>query len=245
MPSFRCPGQDSRFWKPEDIAEIPCPKCGHVTEFWKDEPKLRCRGCGSVVVNPKMDLGCAKWCKFAEQCLGAQATVNEDTSVRDQLLDEMKRVFGDDRARIDHALQVLEHAEDILEDVGGDPLVVKAAAILHDIGIPEAERKHGSSAGKYQEMEGPPIARKILDKVGITGPRVAQICDIVGDHHSAKGAASTEFNIIWDADHLVNMHEEYATKSPEKLQAFVEAMFRTRLGRTLAAAKLREMGANA
>jgi hypothetical protein len=65
---FRCPGQDQRFWKPEDIFEAKCPGCGQPVEFFKDEPKLKCRHCGCMVVNPKIDLGCAQWCQYAKQC---------------------------------------------------------------------------------------------------------------------------------------------------------------------------------
>ena len=39
-------------------------------EFFKDEPKLKCRNCGQMVVNPKIDLGCAEWCQYAQQCIG-------------------------------------------------------------------------------------------------------------------------------------------------------------------------------
>jgi HD superfamily phosphodiesterase len=80
------------------------------------------------------------------------------------LTDEKKKVFGTDKRRIEHALTVLDYAERIRTVGGGDALVVRAAAILHDIGIHEAERKYGSSAGKYQQIEGPPIAEKILRK---------------------------------------------------------------------------------
>jgi len=66
---LRCPGQDQRFWKPEDIFDVKCPGCGRTVEFFKDEPKLKCRNCGQMVINPKIDLGCAEWCKYAEQCL--------------------------------------------------------------------------------------------------------------------------------------------------------------------------------
>ena len=66
----RCPGQDQRFWKPGDIFEVKCPGCGGAVEFFKDEPKLKCPKCGQMVVNPKIDLGCAQWCKYAEQCIG-------------------------------------------------------------------------------------------------------------------------------------------------------------------------------
>ena len=66
----KCPGQDERFWKPDDIFEVGCPGCGGTMEFFRDEPKLKCRNCGQMVVNPKIDLGCAQWCRYAQQCLG-------------------------------------------------------------------------------------------------------------------------------------------------------------------------------
>ncbi len=66
----RCPGQDQRFWKPGDIFEVKCPGCGGPIEFFKDEPKLKCQNCGRVILNPKINLGCAEWCKYADRCLG-------------------------------------------------------------------------------------------------------------------------------------------------------------------------------
>jgi transcription initiation factor TFIIIB Brf1 subunit/transcription initiation factor TFIIB len=70
---LKCPGQDQRFWKPEDIFEVKCPGCGETVEFFKDEPKIKCRKCGRMVANPKIDLGCAQWCLYAQQCLGGSA----------------------------------------------------------------------------------------------------------------------------------------------------------------------------
>ena len=35
---MRCPGQDTRFWKPGDIFEAPCPKCGGRSNFSKMSP---------------------------------------------------------------------------------------------------------------------------------------------------------------------------------------------------------------
>ena len=74
----------------------------------------------------------------------------------------MRNVLGTDQRRISHALSVLENAETIVEAAGGDLLVVRAAALLHDIGIHSAELKHGSSAGRCQELEGPPIAPCVI-----------------------------------------------------------------------------------
>jgi len=235
MAKFKCPGQDMRFWKPKDVFEAPCPHCDAVMEFWKDDPFLRCTSCGRKVRNPKIDLGCAKWCKYAEQCLGYVPQVDEaEDSICDHLIAAMKDVFRDDERRIKYAIQVLEYAEDILSAEEGNPLVVKAAAILHDIGIPEAERKHGSSAGRYQEIEGPPVARFIMEDLGLDDAVVDHVCRIVGSHHSAKDTDTPEFRIVWDADWLVNMAEEWAGKDLHELAALIERTFRTPTGRAIA-----------
>lgn len=230
----RCPGQDQRFWKPEDIFEVQCSGCGRAIEFFKDEPKLKCRSCGQVVVNPKIDLGCAEWCQYAEQCLGV-STINSLRVIRDKLVYEMEKYFAADEKRIEHAIAVLNYAEQIQAVEGGDPLIVRAAAILHDIGIRQAERKHGSSAGKHQEIEGPPIAKEILKKYDISTEVVEHVCKIIANHHSAKEIDTTEFRVIWDADWLVNIPADFPDASEEKLQEIIDKTFKTREGRRLAA----------
>jgi putative nucleotidyltransferase with HDIG domain len=106
--------------------------------------------------------------------------------MRDSLIREMKSIFGSDQKRINHALAVLNYAEQIQAVEGGDPLIVKAAAILHDIGIAEAERKYGSSAGNYQEIEGPPIALKILKNYGLANEIIEHICKIIANQPQRK-----------------------------------------------------------
>ena len=234
MDRPRCPGQDMRFWKPQDIFSMPCPECGTQLEFWKDEPFLLCSGCGTEVKNPRIDLGCAKWCKFAKECLGRRP---EDPSqiipMKDRLITAMKKVFGQDQRRISHALQVLGYAEQLQKVEGGAPIIVKAAAILHDIGIPEAERKYGSAAGRYQELEGPPIARKILEELGFGSDVVTPVLDLIAHHHNGQ-LQTTEFNLLWDADWLVNFPEEYPNLAPDSTRERIAAIFRTTAGKTLA-----------
>jgi hypothetical protein len=85
MATVHCPGQDMRFWKPEDIFECPCPNCGGTIEFWKDDTRRKCRGCGQFARNPRLDLGCAQWCKHAEECLGIRKPVTASgTSGKEQ-----------------------------------------------------------------------------------------------------------------------------------------------------------------
>lgn len=229
----KCPGQDQRFWKPDDIFEVKCSNCGGPIEFFKDEPRLKCRKCGHVAVNPKINLGCAEWCQYAEQCLGVTKIQNINT-FRNKLIDEMKGIFKKDQKRIDHALAVLKYAEQIQKVEGGDPLIVKASAILHDIGIHEAELKYGSSSGKYQEIEGPPIARKILNKCDLEITLVEHICKIIANHHSAKDIDTTEFRIVWDADWLENFSGQYSDADKEQAKEKIDAIFKTCHGHRLA-----------
>ena len=160
----------------------------------------------------------------------------EITVIRDKLLDEMKQIFGRDEKRIGHALAVLGYAERIQTAEGGDPLVIQAAAILHDIGIHETERKYGSSVGKYQEIEGPPIAEAILKKHDIPTEIIEHVSRIVANHHSARDIDTLEFRIIWDADWLVNIPDDFPNASQEKLKTIVEKIFKTNEGRKIAEA---------
>ena len=70
----QCPGQDTRLWGPESIYDVECRNCGARVEFFKDEVRRRCSKCGERVLNEQMDLGCAEWCQYASECVGAKAT---------------------------------------------------------------------------------------------------------------------------------------------------------------------------
>jgi hypothetical protein len=154
--------------------------------------------------------------------------------MKDKLIQKMKDIFGDDHKRINHALAVLKYAEQIQAAEGGDETVITAAAILHDIGIHQAELKYGSPAGKYQEIEGPPIAEKILNDDGFDSEKIEHICKIIANHHSAKNIDTLEFRIIWDADWLVNIPDECGEMGKDKLRGFIEKIFKTNKGRQLA-----------
>ncbi len=70
-----CPGQDTRFWKPDDISESPCSVCGKPVEFFKDDLRRRCPHCDEYTVNPKNDMACFAWCKEAKKCMEQLGTI--------------------------------------------------------------------------------------------------------------------------------------------------------------------------
>ncbi len=236
---MKCPGQDSRYWEPGAIFEAECPQCGHAVEFFKDEATRKCRNCGHKFANPKMDFGCASYCKFAAQCLGnlpPELLAQRENLLKDRVALEMKRYFKKDFKRIGHAGKVAQYAERIVKEEQGEPAVVLTAAYLHDIGIKEAERKYNSTAARYQEEEGPPIARDILTRLGAREDLTEEVCDIVGHHHHPRDTETTNFKCLYDADLIVNLLESHSETpmAPERLTQVLEKSFLTQTGKKIA-----------
>ncbi len=233
---MKCPGQDSRYWKPGAIFEQPCPKCGQMVEFFKDDTTRKCGQCGHRFTNPHMDFGCASYCEYAEQCLGTlppELLAEKEDLLKDRVAIAMKRYFKSDFRRIGHAMRVARYAEAICKTEGGNPAVVLCSAYLHDIGIHEAERKYNSTAAKYQEAEGPPIARSILLQLGAKVPLIEEVTDIIAHHHHPKDQETLNFKILYDADLIANI-EDNGKKSPiepDRLKDIIEKSMLTRGGK--------------
>jgi len=233
---MKCPGQDTQYWKPGAIFEAKCPKCGHIVEFFKDDTTRKCGSCGHRFVNPKMDFGCAAYCPFAEQCLGTlppELLAQQADLLKDRVAIEMKRYFKSDFKRIGHATRVARYAEHIGKAESGGLAVILNAAYLHDIGIHEAERKYNSTAASYQEQEGPPIARAIMEKLGAKPAMIDEVCDIIGHHHHPRSEETLNFKVVYDADLIANLEEKQEKKplDPERFVEIIERSFLTDGGR--------------
>ena len=219
MPISRCPGQDNRYWSSEDVIESPCPSCGKTIEFWKQEPRRRCIHCGKSVLNPNLDLGCAKWCKQAADCLGIPVASNAaQQPLAETMIHEMKQLLGGDQKRISEALVVLDYAETLLASYQADPLVVKAAAIFHD-----------AAEVNVREL----LARLAVDRV-----RLDQVCRIIEGLHGAGDVDSPEFHVLWDACQLAQIPRVSTDKSPQQLREWLDTGYRTAAGRAMAHTRL-------
>jgi HD superfamily phosphohydrolase YqeK len=83
------------------------------------------------------------------------------------IINEMIKYYSKDPRRVNHFLKVFSFAKSIgeLENIDKNTQeILEVAAVMHDIGIKISEEKYNSSAGNYQELEGPPVAKKMLSK---------------------------------------------------------------------------------
>lgn len=116
--------------------------------------------------------------------------------------------FGNDFRRITHALEVLKHAEIIMENSDDcDKEIVIAVALLHDIGIRQSEEILGHNNGKTQEEYGPPVAEKLLESINFPSEKIKKVCEIIGNHHSQSKYDYVELTILKKADRIVNKSE--------------------------------------
>jgi hypothetical protein len=164
MEQMKCPGQDTRFWKPGDIFVAECPKCSAEIEFFKDDTRRRCAWCGHLFYNPKIELGCAEWCQYAEKCVPDLVKAKQAAQTFKEILSEQVQSYlgpgSEDWALTDRGLTL---AQELLKAEGGDPKVVLAATLLH--------RVDEATARKYlEELETEPeIMEAVLEILGGKG----------------------------------------------------------------------------
>ena len=147
------------------------------------------------------------------------------------VMSKMILYFGNDTKRINHALKVYGFAKNIaiLEDINEQELrIVEISALLHDIGIKESERKYNSSAGNYQELEGPPIAKELLEEFYLNNEVLERICKLIRNHHSYTKLSGMDFQILIEADFLVNIFED--NLSLEQIEIIKNKYFKTETG---------------
>jgi HD superfamily phosphodiesterase len=230
-----CPGS-SKFKQPQPEI-IKCPNCPEEIEIWTDEIQVICPKCKQTVTRER-NASCLDWCKYARECVGditySKYMQNKAITIKQRLIKELEDYFSDDRKRIQHAKDVMYFTEELLKQEKADWHIVIPASILHDIGIKVAEEKYGSSAGIYQEKEGPNIAKKILLKLGFKKQDIEEICKIIAHHHSPGKINTLNFQILYDADWLVNLKDWTDPKNKSKLKKVINRVFLTKTAKEIA-----------
>lgn len=151
-----------------------------------------------------------------------------------KLFMEMIKYYSEDPARIQHFVKVHAFAKRIgeMEHLEERTLqILEAAAYVHDIGIRPALEKYGSCTGKLQEQEGPAVAEKMLEELGFDQELIQRVCYLVGHHHTYTDPDGMDYQILIEADFLVNLYEEQ--KDRQTAAEVCKKIFRTDSGRQI------------
>ena len=147
------------------------------------------------------------------------------------IMDEMLDYYKGDSRRIFHFMKVYSFAKHIAvrESVDAQTLfILEIAALMHDIGIKTSEEKYGSSAGSYQEIEGPPVAEMILQKNKIGQNVIDRVCYLIGHHHTYTQIDGIDYQILVEADFIVNIDED--KMSDNAIESVMRKYFKTQTG---------------
>lgn len=148
-----------------------------------------------------------------------------------QLTQDMIRQSEGNLHDINHFLKVWAYARTIGQCEGLDgetQTVLEAAALLHDIACPLCREKYGNTNGKYQEAEGQILAAAFLKDRGFSQPFVDRVAWLVGHHHTLTGIDGPDYQILLEADYLVNADE--AGYSRENILHTLHTLFKTPTG---------------
>ncbi|MBB5337063.1 HD domain-containing protein [Pectinatus brassicae] len=148
-----------------------------------------------------------------------------------KVLDSMVSYYGSDIKRISHFLKVHGFTKLIAANENLDSAqqeLLEITALTHDIGIKISEEKYNSSAGKYQEIEGPAEAEKMLTDLGIDEKIITRTCWLIAHHHTYDNIDSVDYQILVEADFLVNINED--NMSAASIKSIEKKIFKTASG---------------
>lgn len=143
-----------------------------------------------------------------------------------------------DPKRIQHFLKVRSFARLIAAGEGLDErsrFLIEAAALVHDIGIHASEKLYGDCSGPHQEELGPALAEELLNGLGFDPAVTGRVCYLVGHHHTYGDIDGVDYQILVEADFLVNLYEDH--EGEEAVRAALSRVFRTPTGRRLCRAQ--------
>ncbi|MDF2610908.1 MAG: phosphohydrolase [Lachnospiraceae bacterium] len=148
-----------------------------------------------------------------------------------EVMKAMFLYYSGDPRRIQHFIKVHSYAKIIgeMEQLDNNTQeMLEVTAVIHDIGIKVSEEKYNSSAGNYQQIEGPAVAKKMLTELGYCKEFIDRSCYLIAHHHTYKDIDGIDYQILVEADFLVNIYEEEIAQ--DKIAAIRDKIFRTQSG---------------
>ena len=152
-----------------------------------------------------------------------------------QLTEKMIAFSEGNHHDIEHLMKVWGYAKTIGELEGLDEeqqFILELAALTHDIACPLCREKYGSAIWAKQEEEGAPMVRDFLADTALSPAVIDRVSYLVEHHHTLTDIEGADYQILIEADYLVNASEKGLAK--DEIADFVEKYFRTKSGIALA-----------
>ena len=135
---------------------------------------------------------------------------------------------------INHLIAVWTYAKTIGELEKLDPetqFILEVAAITHDIACPLIRDEAGRTDHKLQETMGAPLVREFLADSGMAEEQIERVSWLVGHHHTLNAIDGPDYQILIEADLIVNACEK--GWNGEKMKHLRNTVMKTAAGKRI------------
>lgn len=108
---------------------------------------------------------------------------------------------------------------------------LELAAVIHDIACPLCREKYGNTNGHLQEKESTVLVERFFAGTDVEQDMIDRITWIVSHHHTYHLSEELDYQILLEADYLVNVDE--SSYPQEALYQIRDTLFVTESGRKL------------
>ena len=146
-------------------------------------------------------------------------------------IERMIAFYKGDLHDVSHFLKVWALAKTIGEQERLEEpvqLTLELAAVVHDIACPLCREKYGDVHGHHQELESPPLVETFFEGLPVDPADLSRISWLVAHHHTDTGVDGLDYQILLEADFLVNAGESGYSRA--MIEKFRQRVFRTKSG---------------
>ena len=122
---------------------------------------------------------------------------------------------------INHFMKVYAYAK----------MMVEMTALVHDIACPLCRVKYGNTNGKNQEKESAALIAEFFKDSNLPQDFTDRISFLVSHHHTLDQIDGIDYQIIIEADYLVNADESHL--SGHNIKNMYDKIFKTETGKFL------------
>ena len=148
-----------------------------------------------------------------------------------EVIKKMVEYSKGDLHDINHFMKVYAYAKTIAEGENLSPeqqKLVEVTAVVHDIACPLCRVKYGNANGKHQEEESAALIKEFFADSDMSKEFVDRVSYIVSHHHTITGIDGIDYQILVEADFLVNLAEEQSSR--ETIESVKGKIFKTKTG---------------
>ena len=151
----------------------------------------------------------------SEEVRRKNAMEDEKSKITAVAIEKMIDFYQGNLRDIEHFLKVWAYAKTIGEQESVDENtqgILELAAVVHDISCPLCREKYGNTNGKNQELESEPLVKEFFEGMPVSEQKVERIIWLVTHHHTYTNIDGIDYQILIEADFLVNASESNFSK---------------------------------